>query len=77
MQELTKVYLGLAKFKDNWAAIRILKARIKNARIVYMAIAKKAEDEEAGHADRRGTDENPVRACKDYFTKSISSLIYI
>ena len=47
VQELTKVYLGLAKFKDDQAAIRILKARIKNAYTVYMAIAKKVEDKEA------------------------------
>ena len=47
VQELTKVYLGLAKFKDDQAAIRILKARIKNARTVYIAIAKKVEDKEA------------------------------
>lgn len=47
VQELIKVYPGLAKFKDDWAAIRILQARIKNACTAYMAIVKKAEDEEA------------------------------
>lgn len=54
VQELTKGYPGLAKFEDDWAAIRILKARIKNARTAYMAIAKKAEDEEADKENRWG-----------------------